>query len=179
MNKTLLTFLAGLVSKMTSFKNLSALVVVLLLSGESWGQSTANYSFTSNTTGSLVADANSNAIDMTAGTTTLVAAGLDATFSIVNTIGFDFYLNGSSFSRFSVNEDGILQLGSTVITTNLYAISAGSLTSPRIAAFNADLRTGTSGKIHYKLIGTAPNRCLVVEFNNMQLFYTSATSAGT
>ena len=179
MNKTLLTFLAALVSKMKSFKNLSALMVVLLFSGGVWGQSTANYVFTTNTTGSLVADANSNAIDMATGTTTLVAAGLDATASTVNTIGFNFYLNGSTFSQFSVNEDGILQLGSTVITTNLYTISAGSLTSPRLAAFNADLRTGTSGKIHYKLNGTAPNRCLVVEFNNMQLFYTSTASAGT
>ena len=179
MKKILPIFLAALTSKLTSFKNLSALMVVLLFSGGVWGQSTANYAFTTNTSASLVADANSNAIDMTTGTTLLVNPGLDATASIVNTIGFDFYLNGSSFSRFSVNEDGILQLGSTVITTNLYTISAGSLTSPRLAAFNADLRTGTSGKIHYKLIGTAPNRCLVVEFNNMQLFYTTATSAGT
>ena len=83
MKPTLPIFLAALTSKLTSFKNLSALMLVLLFSGGVWGQSTANYAFTTNTSASLVADANSNAIDMTTGTTLLVNPGLDATASIV------------------------------------------------------------------------------------------------
>ncbi len=116
---------------------------------------------------------------MSSGTTSLIGAGLDAQASAITNIGFDFWFMASRYTQFSVNEDGILQLGSTVVGTNLYTINTGTTTSPKFAAFNADLRTGTStGKVHYRLFGTAPNRTLVVEYANMQLFYTSSGSAG-
>jgi hypothetical protein len=144
-------------------------------------QSTANYTFTTNSTGSL-ADVSGTAVDMSTGTTQLVGPGLDATASGVTAIaiGFDYYFMGTRFTQFSVQEDGILQLGATVVGTNAYTITGGTAAAPRLAAFNADLKTGTTtGKIHYKLVGTAPNRTLVVEFKEMQLFYTSLGSTGT
>uniref|UniRef100_UPI002632EE56 beta strand repeat-containing protein n=1 Tax=Fluviicola sp. TaxID=1917219 RepID=UPI002632EE56 len=135
-------------------------------------QSTANYAFSTNTTGSLV--------DMSTGTTQLIGPGLDASASAVTSIGFTFPFMGSTFSQFSVNEDGVLQLGGTAVGTNVYTITGGTTTLPRLAAFNADMRTGTTtGKVHYKVTGTAPNRSLVVEFTNMQLFYTGTGTAGT
>lgn len=144
-----------------------------------WAQSSANYTFATNTTGSLALDMNGIAIDMSAGTTQLVGPGLDAAASAVTNIGFDFHFMGSRFTQFSVQEDGILQLGATAAPTNTYTISGGSATNPRISALNADFRTGaTTGKIHYKVVGTAPNRVLVVEFFNMQLFYTSTAMTG-
>ena len=157
--------------------NLYRLWLVMLLSlfslGQTaWAQSSANYSFATNSTGSLV--------DMSSGTTTAVAAGLDASRSAVTGIGFDFYFMGNMFTQFSVQEDGILQLGSTQVPVNTYTLSGGSASNPRLGAFVADLRTGTtSGKIHYKVDGTAPNRVLTVEFLNMQLFYTGTGVAGT
>ena len=181
MKRTLPKFLAALVSKITPFKNLSALVVLLLMfSGSAWGQSSANYTFTTNATGSLALDANGNAVDMTTGTTQLVGAGLDATASSVTNIGFDFYFMANRFTQFSVQEDGILQLGGTAVSTNTYILTGGTLTAPRLSAFNQDMRTGTTtGKIHYKIIGNSPNRCLVVEFTDMQIFWTSTAAAGT
>ena len=152
----------------------------LLASVGLWGQSTANYTFATNATGSLVLDANSNAIDMSTGTTQLVAAGLDANASAVTNIGFDFWLQGTRFTQFSVQEDGLMQLGSTTVGTNVYTIIGGTTAAPRLAAFNADMRTGTTtGKIHHKLVGTAPNRTLVVEFTDMQVFYTGTAGAGS
>ncbi|WP_447634929.1 Ig-like domain-containing protein [Flavobacterium microcysteis] len=145
-----------------------------------WAQNSANYTFATSTTGSLALDMNGGAIDMSAGTTQAVGAGADAAASAVTNIGFDFHFMGNRFTQFSVQEDGILQLGTTAAPTNTYTISGGSATSPRLSAFNADLRTGlTSGKVHYKVSGTAPNRVLVVEFLNMQLFYTSSAMAAT
>jgi len=183
MKQTLFTVLNALVSKTTSCKKSSALLVMLLLlfSGSVVGQSSANYAFSTNASGSLALLADgTTAVDMTTGTTQLVAAGLDATASLATNIGFDFYFMGSKFSQFSVQEDGIMQLGGTVVSTNIYVLSGGTLTAPRLSAFNQDMRTGTTtGKIHYKLVGTTPNRCLVLEFSDMQIFYTAGAAAGT
>ncbi len=137
-------------------------------------QSTANYAFTTNTTGSLGLDMNGNVVDMTSGTTQLVAADLDNGASAVTNIGFDFFLYGTMFSQFSASSNGLVQLGSTAVSGSSYLASGGTLTSPKIGALVADLRTGATGKVHYKLVGTAPNRCLVVEFLNMSLTYVAS-----
>lgn len=152
---------------------LSALFAFLCFSPHmmSRAQSTANYAFSTSTTGSLV--------DMSTGTTQLIGAGLDASASSVTPIGFSFPFMGSLFTQFSVNEDGVLQLGGTAVGTNIYTIAGGTVALPRLAAFNADLRTGTDGKVHYKVTGSTPNRQLVVEFSNMQVFYTGTAAAGT
>ncbi len=55
------------------------------------GQSSANYAFSTNTSGSLALDVNSNVIDMSTGTTQLVAPLSDATASSATNIGFNFY----------------------------------------------------------------------------------------
>ena len=160
-----------------SWVSLFLIVILMAMNHSVWAQNSANYTFATSTTGSLALDMNGGAIDMSTGTTQLIGAGLDAAASAVTNIGFDFHLMGNRFTQFSVQEDGILQLGSTAVGTNVYTINSGSATSPRLSAFNADLRTGlTTGKVHYKVSGTAPNRVLVVEFLNMQLFYTSTTS---
>jgi hypothetical protein len=149
-------------------------------SGLAYGQSSANYTFSTNTTGSLALDMNSNAVDMSTGTTQLVGAGLDATASVLTNFSFDFFFMGNRFTQFSVQEDGIVQLGGVVVSTNIYTINGGTVASPRLSAFNADFRTGTTtGKIHSKVVGSAPNRCLVIEFKEMQLFYTGTANAGT
>jgi hypothetical protein len=156
------------------------LLLIMCSAGLSLGQSTANYAFSTNNNGSFSPDINGSVVDMSSGTSTLIGPGIDNNRSSVLNIGFDFYFMGNGFSQFSVNEDGVLQLGSTQVAANIYTITGGTATSPRLSAFNADLRTGTTtGKVHYKVTGTAPNRCLVVEFVNMQLFYTSTAAAGT
>lgn len=174
------SFTLSLVSLFGNLKRLALIMfMVLAFSQLSWAQSAANYAFTTNASSSLLLDANGNAIDMSSGTTQLVGAGLDATASAVTNIGFNFIFMGNTFSQYSVNEDGQLKLGGTVVGTNSYTITSGTWAAPLLSAFNADLRTGTTtGKVHYKVVGTAPNRTLVVEFKDMQLFYTTA-AAGT
>lgn len=137
-------------------------------------QSTANYAFSTNTTGSLGLDMNGNVVDMSTGTTQLVAADLDDNASAVTNIGFNFVLYGSAFTQFSANSNGLIQLGGTVVAGAGYLASGGSVASPRLGALVADLRTGAAGKVHYKLVGTAPNRCLVVEFLNMSITYVAS-----
>lgn len=164
------------------FKNLLAVTAITtLMWGNVCGQSTANYAFTTNTTGSLALDRNGNIVDMTTGTTTLNAADLDDNASTAVAIGFPLFFYGNAFTQFSTSSNGLIQLGSTVPGTTTYVLSGGSTTTPRLGAFTADLRTGIGGKVHYKLVGTAPNRCLVIEFNNMSLTYvaTPGSNDGT
>ncbi|HEX3281731.1 MAG TPA: fibronectin type III domain-containing protein, partial [Pyrinomonadaceae bacterium] len=116
--------------------------------------------------------------DMSSGTTQLVAANQEDTASSVNNIGFDFWFDGVRQTQFSVNANGLLKLGSSAVTTQ----SANDLTSiinvPQIAPYWDDLFTGTNGKVHFKVVGSAPNRKLVIEWQNMQIPRVGANNTG-
>ena len=167
----------------TSLTKISAIIGITAFAfvGKVEGQSTANYTFATNATGSLAADLNSNTVDMTTGTTTAVAADVDNGVLAATNIGFDFFFYGARYTQFSATSNGLIGLGGTAVSNATYLASGGSTTTPRLGAFVADLRTGISGKVHYKVVGTAPNRCLVVEFLNMSLMYvgTPGSSDGT
>ena len=141
--------------------------ILLVLCGISTlhAQNAANYSFATTTVGSLT--------DMSSGTTTLVAANQDDTASAVVPIGFDFYFMGVRQSQFSVNSNGTLRFGAVAVTGTGYnplAQAGQSLISP----YGADQRTlATTGKVHSKIVGSAPNRILVIEFLNMQSNFNS------
>ena len=134
------------------------------------GQSTANYAFSTNATGSLT--------NMSSGTTQLVASLTDdSPASSLTNIGFDFFLMGTRYSQFSVNANGLMQLGASAGTTA--NVQIGSATGPQISAFSLDQETSASGKVHYKVTGAAPNRVLTVEWLNMQIGFGSGTVDGT
>ena len=182
MNLVLPTFVSALGSKMTKIKNLCSLVALLLLvSSGTWAQSTANYAFSTNATGSLaLLSDGTTAVDMTTGTTQLVGSSSDATASSVFNIGFNYTFMGVNFSQFSATADGMLNLGATANSGTTLNATGVSSTTPRISAFGGDLYVGSTGKVHYKLFGTSPNRVLVVEWTNMALFYgTTAANANS
>ena len=140
------------------------------------GQSTASYGVGTNTTGSLATDFNGNTVDMTTGTTSLVAASSDDTQSSLTSVGFDFWLMGTRYTQFGVTDNGMLTLG-VVPASGLYVLP--NSTTPTISAFANDLRVGTDGIVKSKMVGTAPNRCLVVEWTNAMIRYLSTAAAGT
>lgn len=94
----------------------------------------------------------------------LFFSGQDNTSSTVQNIGFTFTFNNIAYTQFSTNSNGLLRLGSTVVSTN--AINQLTVNSdfPKITAYWDDLNTSASGYCGYKLIGTAPNRKLSVEW---------------
>jgi len=122
--------------------------------------------------------------DMSSGTTQLVASNQDDTVSSVTNIGFEFRLDGVRYSQFSVNSNGLMRLGSVAVSAgnvNSFA-TAGDL--PKLSAYWDDLCTGTTGKVHYKVVGSAPSRRLIIEWANMVQFdnvglVCSATPLGT
>lgn len=136
-------------------------------------QSTANYTFTNNTNGSLT--------DINSSSTTLIGPGLDGlnfgVLSPISPIGFSFYFMSQPYETFTVTEDGVLRLGPS--TDGIAIPPSLASAEPRLIIFGADLSTGTNGKVHYKLIGTAPNRMLVVEWKSMNIIYSNSPAPGT
>ncbi|HEX8649375.1 MAG TPA: Calx-beta domain-containing protein [Pyrinomonadaceae bacterium] len=129
----------------------------------------SNYTFATATNASLT--------DMSTGTTQLLAGNIDDTASALTNIGFDFFFQGARFTQFSINENGVLRLGATAQTSTPYKPLAQA-NIPIITAYGADQRTHTGdGKVHFKVIGSAPNRTLVVEWlNNQANFNTGGTA---
>jgi hypothetical protein len=127
----------------------------------------------------------SNAIpleDMSSGTTQLVAAGQDDTASAVTNIGFDFWFDGVRQTQFSANANGLMGLGGTAVNNGTSGRSndfATAANNPKMSAYWDDLCTSATGKVHFKVIGSAPNRKLVVEWLNMVQFDNGTVTCGT
>ncbi len=160
------------------------LLLLLLLNVSTFyavlAQSIANYNFSTNATSSLSLDMNSNAIDMSTGTTTAIAASTNSAANSLTNIGFDFWFMGVRHTQFNVTSHGLLGLTTAVNTGN--NVSGG--TGARIGAFTngtvgTNMGTHSTGKVHYKLFGSAPNRLLVVEYLNMSINSTSTNADAT
>ncbi|HEV7646032.1 MAG TPA: Calx-beta domain-containing protein [Pyrinomonadaceae bacterium] len=113
--------------------------------------------------------------DMSSGTTTISLAGADlddGVSSALSNIGFDFWYDGTRYAQFGVSANGYVRLGSIPAASSPWVnetIFPSTTDAPKIAPFYDDLCVGANGKIHSKTIGTAPNRKLVLEYQNMQI----------
>ncbi|MCC5943847.1 MAG: proprotein convertase P-domain-containing protein [Bernardetiaceae bacterium] len=94
--------------------------------------------------------------------------------SAIANIGFEVWFMGERFTQFSINTNGVLRFGPTPVVAagNTPAIPGNA----RVAAFSAATgtdahkwRTESDGSVRYKVVGTAPNRMLVVDWNNMRI----------
>jgi len=147
-------------------KKLLLFWIALLAFSMSYGQSITNYAFSYSFTGSLE--------DMSSGTTSLLTGNNDDNGSAVTNIGFTFIYMGVPYTQFSVNSNGQLRLGSTAIGgTNVSSFSAGV---PILAPMAGDNEVNNG--IVYKVIGTAPNRILVVQWTEFYASFTNITGSG-
>lgn len=137
-----------------SLRFLLTLGSIIMLSVQS--QAAANSYTFSSSTGVVLEDMN--------GFSPLFLTGQDNTASAVTNIGFSFTFNNVTYTQFSVNSNGCFRLGSTVISTTATNQLSANSDFPKLAPYWDDLATGTSGYAGYKLIGTAPNRKLCVEW---------------
>ena len=123
-------------------KLFTLLIVLLLWAGSSWAQSTANYVASNGTNGSLALDMNSNVIDMSTGTTSLLGSGIDDTQSALTNLNlasgspFAFYLMGQAFTQFGITDNGIMCLGA-LPGTSLYVLP--NSTTATIAPFGNEI----------------------------------------
>jgi len=132
-------------------------------------QTIAEYAFSTTTDGSLQ--------DMT-GSTNLLSSGIyyDDTASPVTNIGFSFGFGTGSYTQFSANSNGQIQLGATAIS-GTQASPAANI--PRLAPLSGDNAIRATGKLHYLVTGSAPNRKLVVEWLDLRVNYSSSVETGT
>ncbi len=124
----------------------------------------SNYAFATTTSGTFT--------DMSTGTTTLVAASNDDAASAVTNLPFDFYFMGTRYTQFSASSNGFIRMGGTGIGTTQYALGTAGI--PLISALGSDLEASSTGRVHFKVTGAAPNRVLTVEFLNMTIIYDAA-----
>ena len=85
-----------------------------------------NYQFATTTTGSLT--------DMSFGTVELLGPDGDDDSTVAIDIGFDFFFQGVRYSQFSVNRNGVLQLGSGPIQAGGPYPALGQAALPLITA---------------------------------------------
>jgi hypothetical protein len=116
-------------------------------------------------------------MDVTGGTD-LIGQNQDDAASSVTNIGFDFVYEGTTYTQFSVNSNGLIRLGGTVVNTALSNSLASTENNPKIMPLWDDISTGTSGYVRYKVNGSSPNRILVVEhFGRLDATETSASTS--
>jgi len=93
-------------------------------------------------------------------------------------IGFDFDFYGITYNEFFVSSNGLVQFGSGSNAFNNVTIPVALSPNNYIAPFWDDLIIHSTGDIMYHTIGVAPNRKLVIQFDNMS-FWTSGVLLGT
>ena len=95
--------------------------------------------------------------------------GEDDEASSLYNIGFPFTFAGTSYTQFSCNSNGRVRLGS--VCSNYWLNPFTTLTNtsyndlPFVTAFGMDNTLEATGSyVKYELVGTAPNRILVIEY---------------
>ncbi len=151
------------------------LFAFVLSIGTVYGQSISNYQLTKNGYEGTMTNMNSIGIQV------LIGGDKSETSSAVTPIGFNFIFMGKVYNTFSVNTNGVLRFGDEQIieTANTYSIPANDRIVP-LAGVSVEaklwfwwipyatlLKTNSTGKVHYKVTGIAPNRVLTVEWLNV------------
>lgn len=121
--------------------------------GNVWGQNANTYTFYTRTGGA--------AINPTY--TAIVASNNDDLASSVQNIGFNFVYEGTTYTQFSANSNGLVRLGGTAVANSWSNDVAGAANQPKIMPLWDDLSTG-SGNVRFGVSGSAPNRICVIDF---------------
>jgi hypothetical protein len=133
------------------------------------GQSTsANYSFTSGV----------STLNSMTGATSLVTGNNDNWGSSVFPIGFNFVYMGNIYSHISVNSNGQARLhansAATAIGSLAVSLYAASTVTLAPMAGDNEVNNGMS----YLVVGSAPNRKLIIEWNQFYVSTTDNTTSG-
>ncbi|MGL2964930.1 hypothetical protein ACSVH2_13990, partial [Flavobacterium sp. RSB2_4_14] len=146
------------------------LLVASLFGGQRLGaQTLANYTYATGTNGSLE--------DLSTGATEIMTGRNDDVGGTVTPIGFVFPFMGQGYTHFSANSNGQMMLhtsaGATAAASQQSSPSAGLAI---LAPMTGDNEVGNG--IRIRVFGSAPNRKLVVEWNQFNVNFVNTTNAG-
>jgi hypothetical protein len=147
----------------------------LLAEGLVYSQSTANYNTERLTNGSLT--------DMSGSTQLLVPqfTSSNVASAVVN-IGFDFWFMGNRYSQFSVNGNGLMRLGPTVVSNSGTNTFLNTANVPWFAPFWDNLNAASdqfdsqASQVRTKVTGTAPARVLTIEWKDFVIAFNAQTT---
>ncbi|WBV61886.1 fibronectin type III domain-containing protein [Chryseobacterium camelliae] len=114
-------------------------------------------------------------------TANTIAGSLDNTIYPV-ALPFNFSFNGVNYSSLNVSTNGFVTFGATAPSGSEYSpISSATAYSGAISAFGRDLNSffniaSTTGEISWGVVGTAPNREIVIQWSNFRPVYTTSTT---
>lgn len=112
----------------------------------------------------LTVDANGLVV-LPSPTTSIFSNNDDTPDPVLQSIGFNYTLNGVTYTQFTASPDGWIRPGTTVAPGDFSNDFTGiGGTFPVLAAYWDDLATGTNGNVVFQTLGTAPNRVLVVQW---------------
>lgn len=117
--------------------------------------------------------------DMTGSTGLLTAGNLDDDASAVTPIGFTFNFDGTAYTQFSVNANGLMRLGPVAVSTVFSNSLSTATDNPKIAPLFEDMCTSSAaggGTVNYKMVGSPGSRKLIVEWKNMKFRSTTCSS---
>ena len=121
--------------------------------------------------------------DLGTGGTAIATTNPDDANSAAQPIGFTFNYNGTAFTQFILNTNGLIKLGTVAPSTAaLYyenfaggvgvdpLSSAAAAETNLIMPFNFDLEEGLSGTADFRVqtTGTAPNRVCTIQWKNVK-----------
>lgn len=101
---------------------------------------------------------------MASPTGTLLSSNLDDVASSLTNIGFTFNFAGVNYTQFWVNSNGLVGFSTTPFSSATNSTTAAT-NYPILMPFNDDLGT-YSGGVTYKLIGSSPNRQLIIDWQS-------------
>jgi hypothetical protein len=135
-------------------KKIFIILFGLFMSLEAFAQPANAYIYTTNP---------SVTVDPITSGTTLLGSGIDDQASPIAPIGFSFSFAGTAYTQFGVSSNGVLCLGATAFATFTNTFPGNATVMPVLMPFWDDLFTEGNG-IRYQLLGIAPNRKLVVDW---------------
>lgn len=146
-------------------------VFMLMLGTGIWaqGQNLGNYTYSTAYNASLE--------DMSSGATAALTGRNDDIATTVKPIGFNFLFMGQVYTHWSANSNGQMRLhtssGSSAIGTAASSPSSGLVTFCPASGDNA-----VEDGISYKVIGTAPNRKLVIQWSGFHIYWSTSSNKG-
>jgi hypothetical protein len=178
---SLFTFMKKPYNRTAGFtQRLRQLGLTALLAG---GATVAAHAQTLNYAATNVVNTTSTYTDLGTSGTTIATANTDDANSAAQNIGFTFNYNGTAFTQFVFNTNGIIRLGSAAPSTaalyydnNTARTATDPLASTNAAdvnlvmPFNQDLVPGSNAAgVDYRVLtsGTAPNRICTIQWRNV------------
>jgi hypothetical protein len=96
--------------------------------------------------------------------TAIINSSIDDGVSTVRNIGFNFVYEGVTYTQFSANSNGLIRLGSTVVTNAFSNSITEASNQPKIMPLWDDFSTGNNGSVSFGVSGSAPNQICVIDF---------------